>query len=135
MANCIKGNLQLAFWVDHSNPLGLLIGTRGKEEYVLVDEHAEGDEGHVEPVQEVLNRNIHVLLNVLLVVELKDALEKMFTSYKMTSKTATFAICQTTSLFSFFIVSRVLQNFRNASSSNSVESKERSCSKLRQKSS
>ena len=47
----------------------------------------------------------------------------------------TFAICQTTSLLSFFIVSRVLQNFRNVSSSNSVESNQRSCSKLRQKSS
>ena len=44
---------------------------------MLVDEHPQGDEGHVEPVQEVLDRDIHVLLDTLLVVELKDALDKM----------------------------------------------------------
>ena len=71
-----KENLQFALRVNHSNPLGLLISTRCKEQDVLVDEHAEGDEGHVEPVQEVLDGNIHVLLNMLLVVELKDALDK-----------------------------------------------------------
>ena len=43
---------------------------------MLVDEHPEGDEGHVEPVQEVLDGNIHVLLNMLLVVELKDTLRQ-----------------------------------------------------------
>ena len=71
-----EGNLELAFWVNHSNPLGLQISTRRKEQDVLVDEHPKGDEGHVEPVQEVLNRDIHVLLNMLLVVELNDALDK-----------------------------------------------------------
>ena len=69
-------NLQLAFWVNHTNPLGLQVSTRRKEQDVLVDEHPQGDEGHVEPVQEVLNRDIHVLLDTLLVVELKDALDK-----------------------------------------------------------
>ena len=72
-----KRNLQLAFWVNHSNPLGLQVSTRRKEQDVLVDEHPQGDEGHVEPVQEVLNRDIHVLLDTLLVVELKDALDEM----------------------------------------------------------
>ena len=71
-----KRNLQFAFWVDHSNPLGLQVSTRCKEQDVLVDEHPKGDEGHVEPVQEVLNRDIHVLLDMLLIVELKDALDK-----------------------------------------------------------
>ena len=71
-------NLQLALGINHSNSFGLLISTRCEEEDVLVDEHTEGDEGHVEPVQEVLDGNIHVLLNVLLVVELKDTLDKWY---------------------------------------------------------
>ena len=71
-------NLQLALGINDSNPFGLLIGTRGKEEDMLVDEHPERDEGHVEPVQEVLDGNIHVLLNMLLVVELKDTLDKRY---------------------------------------------------------
>ena len=102
---------------------------------MLVDEHPEGDEGHVEPVQEVLDGNIHVLLNMLLVVELKDTLRQKELPVKRKEKRPTFAICQTTSLLSFFIVSRALQKFRNVPSSNSAESNKRSCSKLRQNSS
>ena len=67
-------HLQLALWVNHTNPLGLLIGARGEEQDVLVDEHAQGDERHVEPVQEVLDRDVHVGLHVLLVVEVEDTL-------------------------------------------------------------
>ena len=69
---------------------------------------------------------------MLLVVELKDTLDKW---YWYNHNSVTLAICQTTSLLSFFIVSRVLQKLRNVSSFNSVESNKRSCSKLRQKSS
>ena len=69
-------HLQFTLRIDHSYPLGLLVSARGEKQDVLVDEHPEGDEGHVEPVQEVLDGNIHVLLNMLLVVELKDALDK-----------------------------------------------------------
>ena len=67
-------DLQLALWVDHTDPLGLLIGAGGEEQDVLVDEHAQGDERHVEPVQEVLDRDVHVGLHVLLVVEVEDTL-------------------------------------------------------------
>ena len=70
----IKLHLQLALWVDHTDPLGLLIGAGGEEQHVLVDEHAQGDERHVEPVQEVLDRDVHVGLHVLLVVEVEDTL-------------------------------------------------------------
>ena len=69
-------NLQFTLRINHSYPLGLLVSARGEEQDVLVDEHPEGDEGHVEPVQEVLDGNIHVLLNMLLVVELKDTLRQ-----------------------------------------------------------
>ena len=69
-------NLQFTLRINHSYPLGLLVSARGEEQDVLVDEHPEGDEGHVEPVQEVLDRDIHVLLDTLLVVELKHALDK-----------------------------------------------------------
>ena len=67
-------DLQLALWVNHTDPLGLLIGAGGEEQDVLVDEHAQGDERHVEPVQEVLDRDVHVGLHVLLVVEVEDTL-------------------------------------------------------------
>ena len=40
----------------------------------MVDEHPKRDEGHVEPVQEVLDRDVHVGLHVLLVVEVEDTL-------------------------------------------------------------
>ena len=128
-------HLQFTLRIDHSYPLGLLVSARGEKQDVLVDEHPEGDEGHVEPVQEVLDGNIHVLLNMLLVVELKDTLRQKELLVKRKEKRPTFAICQTTSLLSFFIVSRALQKFRNVPSSNSAESNKRSCSKLRQNSS
>ena len=128
-------HLQFTLRINHSYPLGLLVSARGEKQDVLVDEHPEGDEGHVEPVQEVLDGNIHVLLNMLLVVELKDTLRQKELPVKRKEKRPTFAICQTTSLLSFFIVSRALQKFRNVPSSNSAESNKRSCSKLRQNSS
>ena len=34
-------DLQLALWVNHTDPLGLLIGAGGEEQDVLVDEHAQ----------------------------------------------------------------------------------------------
>ena len=132
----IKLDLQLALWVDHTDPLGLLIGAGGEEQHVLVDEHAQGDERHVEPVQEVLDRDVHVGLHVLLVVEVEHTLglcgNKAFLEK---NKNITLAICQTTSLLSFFIFSRVPQKFLNVSSFSSAESKRSNCSKLRQKSS
>ena len=130
-------HLQLALWVNHTNPLGLLIGARGEEQDVLVDEHAQGDERHVEPVQEVLDRDVHVGLDVLLVVEVEDALGIVWLimDFWGKNKNVTLAICQTTSLLSFFIVSRVPQKFLSVSSFSSAESKRSNCSKLRQKSS
>ena len=130
-------HLQLALWVNHTNPLGLLIGARGEEQDVLVDEHAQGDERHVEPVQEVLDRDVHVGLHVLLVVEVEDALGIVWLimDFWGKNKNVTLAICQTTSLLSFFIVSRVPQKFLSVSSFSSAESKRSNCSKLRQKSS
>ena len=67
-------DLQLALWINYTDPLGLLVGAGGEEQDVLVDEHAQGDERHVEPVQEVLDRDVHVGLHVLLVVEVEDTL-------------------------------------------------------------
>ena len=129
-------HLQLALWVNHTNPLGLLIGARGEEQDVLVDEHAQGDERHVEPVQEVLDRDVHVGLHVLLVVEVEHTLGLCGNNaFLEKNKIVTLAICQTTSLLSFFIVSRVPQKFLNVSSFSSAESKRSNCSKLRQKSS
>ena len=43
-------DLQLALWINYTDPLGLLVGAGGEEQDVLVDEHAQGDERHVEPV-------------------------------------------------------------------------------------
>ena len=132
----IKLHLQLALWVDHTDPLGLLIGAGGEEQHVLVDEHAQGDERHVEPVQEVLDRDVHVGLHVLLVVEVEHTLGLCGNNaFLEKNKNITLAICQTTSLLSFFIVSRVPQKFLSVSSFSSAESKRSNCSKLRQKSS
>ena len=45
-----------------------------KEEGVLVDEHAHGDAGHVEPVEEVLDGHVRLVVYLVRLLQLEDSL-------------------------------------------------------------
>ena len=51
-----------------------MICIRFKEEGVLVDEHAHGDAGHVEPVEEVLDCHVRLVVHLVRLLQLQHSL-------------------------------------------------------------
>ena len=45
-----------------------------EKEGVLVDEHAHGDAGHVEPVEEVLDGHVRLVVHLVRLLQLEDSL-------------------------------------------------------------
>ena len=45
-----------------------------EKEGVLVDKHAHGDAGHVEPVEEVLDGHVRLVVNLVRLLQLEDSL-------------------------------------------------------------
>ena len=78
--------------LDGADPGGAPVGARLEERQVLVGQHSQGDPGHVEPVEEVLERGLggaggHLLLLLVLQHALASRLDN--------DHQLTFAICQT----------------------------------------
>ena len=46
-----------------------------EKEGVLVDEHAHGDAGHVEPVEEVLDGHVRLVVHLVRLLQLEDSLQ------------------------------------------------------------
>ena len=55
-------------------PIGIVICIWFKEEGVLVDEHAHGDAGHVEPVEEVLDCHVRLVVHLVRLLQLQHSL-------------------------------------------------------------
>ena len=51
-----------------------MIGVWFEKEGVLVDEHAHGDAGHVEPVEEVLDGHVRLVVHLVRLLQLEDSL-------------------------------------------------------------
>ena len=51
-----------------------MIGVWFEKESVLVDEHAHGDAGHVEPVEEVLDGHVRLVVHLVRLLQLEDSL-------------------------------------------------------------
>ena len=45
-----------------------------EKEGVLVDEHPHGDAGHVEPVEEVLDGHVRLVVHLVRLLQLEDSL-------------------------------------------------------------
>ena len=52
-----------------------MIGVWFEKEGVLVDEHAHGDAGHVEPVEEVLDGHVRLVVHLMRLLQLEDSLQ------------------------------------------------------------
>ena len=52
-----------------------MIGVWFEKEGVLVDEHAHGDAGHVEPVEEVLDGHVRLVVRLVRLLQLEDSLQ------------------------------------------------------------
>ena len=52
-----------------------MIGVWFEKEGVLVDEHAHGDAGHVEPVEEVLDGHVRLVVHLVRLLQLEDSLQ------------------------------------------------------------
>lgn len=66
--------LELAGGVDHADPPGVQVGVWLEEQGVLVDEHPHGDPRHVEPVEEVLDGHVGLVVHLVGLLELEHAL-------------------------------------------------------------
>ena len=66
--------LDLTAGVNHAYSLGILVSIWFKQELVLVYEHSHGYPGHVEPVQEVLDGHVCLLVHCVRLLQLQHPL-------------------------------------------------------------